>query len=502
MGKLFPITSHPGIKRDGTKFAGRYYNDGQWCRFQRGLPRKMGGYKQIINTLASVPRGIFVYPASPYFNIFVGTYNSLLMITIDQDGNQIGPVHDRTPVDLVASPDNVWTFDVMYSSISDSSVIIAQATPSLSSITTATDTPIFYGPVAETTPLIPTGHSVSGGFVVLHPHLFIFGNSGGVQWTEPNNPIVIMDGARVTAQKIVTGLATRGGNSSPAGLLWSLDSLIRVTQVSNTDIVFKFDTVSNQSSILSSRSVTEYDGLYFWAGIDHFLVYNGTVQEVPNSMNMNFFFNKPLEKLNYAQRQKVFATKVPQFGEIWYFYPSGNNTECDRAIIFNKRENSWYDTDITRSCGYFEQVFADPIWADSQPNGNNQYGLWIHESGVDQNIFGALSAIESHFTTGDIAWCASGPTGSWTGEDRWVNLERLEPDFIQVGDMSVVVQGRQYARGADVASNPYIFTPDTQKIDFREQRREMSLTFSSNEVGGFYEMGQTLLYVTLGDGRA
>ena len=39
------LKSTPGIKRDGTKFEGDSYTDGQWVRFQRGLPRKMGGYK-------------------------------------------------------------------------------------------------------------------------------------------------------------------------------------------------------------------------------------------------------------------------------------------------------------------------------------------------------------------------------------------------------------------------------------------------------------------------
>ena len=37
------IRSLPGIKRDGTRFDGEFYPDGQWVRFQRGLPRKMGG---------------------------------------------------------------------------------------------------------------------------------------------------------------------------------------------------------------------------------------------------------------------------------------------------------------------------------------------------------------------------------------------------------------------------------------------------------------------------
>lgn len=39
------LKSSPGIKRDGTKFEGDHYTDGQWVRWQRNLPRKMGAIK-------------------------------------------------------------------------------------------------------------------------------------------------------------------------------------------------------------------------------------------------------------------------------------------------------------------------------------------------------------------------------------------------------------------------------------------------------------------------
>ncbi len=41
------LKSLAGIKRDGTKYDGDFYIDGQWVRFQRGLPRKIGGYRSI-----------------------------------------------------------------------------------------------------------------------------------------------------------------------------------------------------------------------------------------------------------------------------------------------------------------------------------------------------------------------------------------------------------------------------------------------------------------------
>lgn len=502
-GKIYPITCQAGIKRDGTPFASRFYIDGQWCRFQRGLPRKMGGYNQLFGTLTNQPRGLYIVPATPNFNVYVGDFSNLQYFQIDEFGNLLSGLVDRTPLGFVPDVNNIWTFDIIYSTVSNSNLLIAHAAPNLASIGNDVATPVYYGDAYSNSKLLPNFQTVSGGIAVFQPYLFMFGDAGEVIISNPNDPTSVFNVARVAANKIVAGMSSRGGNSSPAGLLWSLNSVIRVTAVNTASgLEFKFDTVSNESSILSSRSVVEYDGLYFWAGIDRFLVYNGVVQEVPNQMNLNYFFyNNGTTGLNYQYRQKVWATKVPQFGEIWWFYPSGNSTECDRAVIYNKRENTWYDTAISRGIGYFEQVFADPIWADNTSTGGN-YRVWQHESGVDQNINGTLTAIDSHIQTGDVSWAAIDPSGGWTGVDRWIDLYRIEPDLLQTGNMTVTVSTKDYANATAVLSNPYPFAPGTNKIDLRQQGREMTLIFENNNVGGFYEINQTLLYFRTGDSRA
>lgn len=516
-GKLYPISTLPGIKRDGTRFASRHYIDGQWCRFQRGVPRKMGGYKQIVDALPNIPRGVFLVPQTLYFSLYIGDQNGISVIRIDQFGNAISDLVDITPDGFTPDPNHVWTFDVMYSNPDEGSTLIAHAAPNLYSISSDIETPVYYGNTASLDPLREAPIRASGGIVVLHPYLFVFGNNGLMQWSSDGDPTGFLNDNynRAASQKIVAGMPVRGGNSSPAGLFWSLDSVIRVTFNPNPNGApgFRFDTISNQNSILSSRSIVEYDGLYFWAGVDRFLFYNGVVQEVPNTMNQNyFFFNNGTTGLNYPQRQKVWATKVPQYGEIWWPYPSGASVECDRAIIYNKRENTWYDTAfevdnnfdpiVGRGAGYFEQVFSDPIWGDNVPDNNGTYSIWMHESGIDKNVGGALTSIPSFFETGDVAWCAIGPEGQWTGADRWIDLEKVEPDFLIRGDMSFEVRGREFANSAVVASGAYPFNGETEKVDLREQRRQMTLRFSSDSVGGFYELGQTLLYFTVGDARS
>ena len=82
------------------------------------------------------------------------------------------------------------------------------------------------------------------------------------------------------------GLPLRSG-SGPAAILWSPDSVIRMEYVGG-NAVFRFSTLSSQSSILAQNSVIEYDGDYFWIGVDRFLVFSGgKVQELPNQLNKN-----------------------------------------------------------------------------------------------------------------------------------------------------------------------------------------------------------------------
>ena len=87
------------------------------------------------------------------------------------------------------------------------------------------------------------------------------------------------------------------------------------------------------------------------------------------------------------------------------------------------------------------------------------------------------------------------------GDNLWTRLERIEPDFVQNGQMEVVVTGKSYADDTDDPSSPYPFDPSTLKIDMKEQRREMRLRFRSNTQNGDYFMGRVLLSVETGDVR-
>jgi hypothetical protein len=742
--KVFALDTKAGIQRDGTVFDKEFYNDGRWVRFQRGRPRKMGGYREIVNDLAGPSRGVYLNPQQNFNNVFNGFSGGLQVLPINNSGVGSG-ITDFTLTGFTANADNLWQFDTFFdvsgsgdnlllghpgqnltlidnnintkvlggsitgtslspigvftesvylnstttmylspqslligagqsisgTGIPSSTTVVSTnlAVPVLNAVavtgtagqcscnatsglyvgqtvavsgtSTGTATGITSGvtyyiiatnyattftlsatsgggaivtTAGTTTGLVFTlgqiqnvvisaaatasgastitfdnNVSVSGGVVTLHPYVFVYGNSGLIKNCSAGNvqDWVSADANEVSVAtgKVVQGLPVRGGSNAPSGLFWSLDSLIRVSYIGGAGTppqYWRYDLISSQSSIMSSQSVIEYDGIYYWCGVDRFLLYNGVVKEIPNTFNQNYFF----DNLNYAQREKIWVSKVPRFGEIWWFYPRGNATECTDAIIYNVRENIWYDAGEAlgsqRSAGYFSQVFPYPISSDwninatggiltaTITNGGSAYtngtytnqaltggagtgatanitvsggivtavvinghgknyavgntlsasiaggsgfvltvntlmsfvSLYQNEIGTDK-VTGALSvAIESYFETNDLGLVSGGPSSpSAVGDNKWLRLERVEPDFIQSGTMELYVTGRPFAQSQDVTSSAYTFTPTTGKVDMREQRRELRLKFVSNVTGGNYQVGKIILDADTGDVR-
>jgi len=530
------IRSQAGIKRDGTRFEGDFYVDGQWVRFQRGLPRKIGGYKVVNRYLSEISRGIKTYTEDSFTYVHSGSAGAVERFRIN--GNGVSSlITNRTPANLDVSDQNLWQFDVIYDSqsIPPVNTLVAQVAPNANCICNTDGGQLFIGDLIGTgllqeVTVFPAGANVNGGVCVLHPYLTYFGSDGFLGWSvagDPGDLVGVGSGnARIAAQKIVRGLPLRGGpGNAPAGLYWSADAVIRASFVGGQQI-FQFDTISSQSSILSAASVIEYDGQYFWCGTDRFLMFNGVVREIPNNLNINYFF----DGLNRNATQKVFAYKVPRYGEIWWCYPRGDATECTHAVIFNIKEGTWYDTELPnggRSAGEFSPVYAAPLLAGVQlssfvPNvritendniritedGNSRaiqpeegFKVWQHEFGSNEIDGQNITAVPSFFETADMSFLVGG-----SPQNKWIRVEMIEPDFVQSENMTVQLTGRANAKAGEVAGPERIIyatpsDPYEQVVWFKEERRELRFKFTSNTINGDYQMGQVIAHIEPADGN-
>jgi hypothetical protein len=498
------VKAQPGVKRDGTRFDGDFYTDAQWVRFQRGLPRKIGGYRSISKFLSQTSRGFTTYADDGLVYCHSGGSSKLERFTIDIAGNS-SVIFDRTPAGLTASANNKWMFDYAYNTTGLNTNIIAHCAPNNSSMANSAGGQIFIGDTLGTAALtavsLPSNANATGGIVNLSPYLFYYGTAGIIGWSKAGHPSDLTTGdsgqARPWGTKIIKGMPLRAGaGSAPAGLFIAYDAVLRSSFVGGSAL-FNFDTLATGTSIMSPDAVVDFDGTIFWAGVDRFFAFNGVVREVPNNLSMNWFF----DNVNRDNKSKVFAFKVPRYGEIWWCYPRDGAAECTHAVIYNVRENTWYDTPLPlagRTAGTFSNFFPSPVLVSSEAStGLNK--VWIHESGVDEVDGQLLSPIKSYFETCDISWVAL------KGENRKMRIAAIEPDFIQSGPMTFQVTGRSNARAPDVysAEFPLPATPTTtseQIIPLKEQRRELRVRFQSNAVGGDFQMGKILAHLEQGDG--
>lgn len=394
-----PLLYKAGILRDGTTFQDEYCVDGQWIRFVGGKIKKMKGQRALINSPDNVKylNVLFANNTTYLFYATGATVNRLnLNLTTDTLSNNINLLTNNVNVGITTWTSVVFIRDlqpcIAFLRTLNANNMLATNAGTLSWKLLNNDEVLVDAPIGANANLI------SGGILFSSPCLYLYGNNGTILRSRTNDPLNFEGGDSaiytISSDKLIFGASVRGGSNAPSFLFWTATSVIYLTNVAdgrdvNIPVDFQKEVVTNNSSLMSSRSIVQYDSLFFWLGTDRIFVYNGIVDSIPNTMNLEYFF----DNVDLGKRQLIFGYKIARYGEVRWAYPeythrNNPNIGCTRELVYNVRENSWYDTAIQRDCVTVYEGTGDIFsYGDACTNypydyANHYTRIWKQEVGV------------------------------------------------------------------------------------------------------------------------
>ena len=468
---LIPLNIPPGQYRNGTE----YQSQGRWrdanlIRWHEGALRPIGGWRQRGNVdIAGVVRNIVAWEDnSSNRRLALGTHDALYAMTA---GNTVS---DITPVGFTAGRVDATAFTGFGGSTFGSGLygLPSEDTGSILRATTwclenwgeyllamtPDDGKIYEWQLNAATPAAVLSNApinCSGMMVTEERFVFAFGAGGDprtVAWSdrEDNNtwtPDATNEAGDIQIQTngvILKGLRTRG------------QSLILTDQDAHTatyqgpPFVYGFERVGTSCGLIAANAAASVDNGVIWMGNRSFFIYSGgAVQALPCDV-ADYVFSD----LNNDQKSKVHAVVNSRFNEIWWFYPSGGSTECDRYVAFDYAENIWMTGDIDRTAGVDRGVFRQPLWVAAD---------------------GVLYEQEIGFNYGtQTPYAETGPIALGSG-DQVMAVREMIPDEKTLGDVSATFKTRFYPTADEREYGPYSMSnPTSMRFTGRQVRMRVT----------------------------
>lgn len=242
---------------------------------------------------------------------------------------------------------------------------------------------------------------------------------------------------------------------------------------------FGISQLSSNITIMSSASAIATEDVVYWMGIDNFYVHAGQTAQLPCTVKDKVFLD-----FNLAQRDKVVSGINSEFGEVWWFYPSADSSECNKYVVWNYNEKVWYYGSLTRTAWLDRGIRNFPIAAGSGY-------IFNHELGFDDDGSAMTSFVETS------------PMDMGDGE-KFAFIRRVIPDLTFTGSVTgsspnatFTVKARDFP-GEDfsqtgtgtatrTATNPV--EAFTNKLDYRIRGRSFAIRLDSSALGCKFKMG-------------
>ena len=412
-------------------------------------------------------------------------------------------IHDNYGEDVIA---NLYQGNIYYldkdgtnSSTTSSSTIsyrmrdiksIAQAdgmgTPALNYVPTQ----VTYSMISQQARhVICFGADKQGGSGTFDPLLVRWASSEDYQDWRPLSTNSAGDFRLEQGSQIVSAVKTR------QEILIFTDTAVYAMQYIGLPLVFSFTLLASNISLMSPNAVSVANNIVFWMGRDKFYVFDGQVRALPSTLRSHVYDN-----INTEQEFQVVSGTNEEYNEVWWFYPTGTDTQINNYVVFNYLEDIWYYGTLSRSAWLDSGLRQYPIAFDYNRRALN------HEVGVDDASGSGSVAIGSYIESSDFD----------IGDgDQFSFVWRMIPDLTFTGseavnpDVTLTLTPRDYTGGGYTSETgksvqASALSPQelyTNQIDIRVRGRQLKLRIDgSTLVGTKWQLGTPRIDIRT-DGR-
>ena len=238
---------------------------------------------------------------------------------------------------------------------------------------------------------------------------------------------------------------------------------------------FSFRLLAVNCGGVALHGAANVDGDVYWIGKSNFFAYDGTVKELPCSVQ-HFVF----DRLQDDYKDKTYAGHNKKFNEVTWFYVSvdnsagANNPEPDSYVTFNYLDGSWsigtLDRNVWHDAGGFRNV---PFAFDKDGK------LYNHETGTSDDG----SAMNAFIETGDVEL-------DNTGENLFM-IDKIIPDTTMTSNTNLFLQlkTRKYPTAPEITKGAFTVTSTTEKISTRAKGRQIAVKFFSTGTTDEWSLG-------------
>ena len=296
---------------------------------------------------------------------------------------------------------------------------------------------------------------------VIDPLLIAFCDQENILDWEPKSTNTAGSLRLSSGSQIIGGIRAR-----QEVLIWTDTSLYSL-QFIGPPLTFGLNLINEGVGLIGPNAAVNSPAGIFWMDRKGFYVYNGSVQNIPCSVQSYVF-----DDINEEQNFQFFGFLNRQFNEVGWFYSSSDSNLPNRYAVFNYVDNVWSIGQLDRTAWIDEGIENNPRAAGEA---SSNYYIYDHETGND--------ADGSPMTN---VYIESGDFDIGEGEE-FQFIRRMIPDVKFTGtggsgqQINTVLKTRNYPGDSLATDTTSAFTATTTKIDMRARARQAVVRFESDD---------------------